>query len=214
MRPPMPSPLGHALAGLTIGLAIDPSAAPAKRWWAPGLPDLALAAACIAVIPDLDLVYPPWHRSVTHSLGATVLIMIIAAAVTGKVTGRIAWRWVWALGAAHASHILLDWLGTDRFPPIGIEALWPFSHRPVLSGWNIFPPVERRLQNPAALAINLRAAGFETAVMGSIAAATWLATRTRRSRARTSARDARPQPSAAAGDRDDTSDPRSPRAAR
>lgn len=209
----MPSPLGHALAGLTIALAVEPADAPVRRWW-PGLSDLAWAGAFVAVLPDIDLVYPPWHRSVTHSIGATVLIMIMAAAVTGKVTGRIGWRWVWTLGAAHASHILLDWLGTDRLPPIGIEALWPFSHQYFLSGWNVFPPVERRLLNPAAIGINLWAAIFEVAVLGSMATLTWRAKRRRRSRVPTSDRGGRPQPSAAAADRGDTSDPRTPRAVR
>ena len=32
-----------------------------------------------------------------------------------------------AIALAYASHTLLDWLGTDSSPPIGIMALWPFS---------------------------------------------------------------------------------------
>ena len=32
-----------------------------------------------------------------------------------------------ATGLAYATHTLLDWLGTDASPPIGIMALWPFS---------------------------------------------------------------------------------------
>jgi inner membrane protein len=179
----MPSPFGHALAGLTIAMAADAPGARPRRWWAPGLSDLALMAIFCAVIPDLDLVYPPWHRAWTHSVGATALVMIIAAAVTGKVTGKIDWRWVWALGAAHASHLLLDWLGTDRLPPIGIELFWPFNDGFYLSGLNWFPPVERRLTRDAALVVNARAFVYEAVVLGVITAATWALTRSRRNQA-------------------------------
>ena len=53
--------------------------------------------------------------------------MIIAAVVTGWVTGRVRWRWVVLVGAAHASHFLLDWLGAGPLPPAGLQLLWPFS---------------------------------------------------------------------------------------
>src|SRR6187401_2187827 len=101
----MPSPFGHALAGLAIACAAQPAEARPRRWWAPGLTDFALISVAAAVWPDLDLIYPPWHRNWTHSIGATARVMIITAAVTGKVTGRIEWRWVWTLGAAQASHM-------------------------------------------------------------------------------------------------------------
>jgi len=210
----MPSPFGHALAGLAIAFAAEPATAASRRRWAPGLSDFALWAIVAAVWPDLDLIYPPWHRTWTHSIGATALVMIIAAAVTGKVTGRIQWRWAWMLGAAHASHMVADWLGTDRFLPIGIEAFWPFSDRFVLSGWNWFPPVERRLAHESALAVNAWAFAYEAMTLGTIAAAAWWLTRRRRSRVRTSSPGVRPTPSAAAGDRGGTSDRQSPRAAR
>src|SRR5437870_3746947 len=143
----MPSPLGHALAGLTIGLIAE-RADPAPhrpgplsgRWL--GVPVLAIASMAAATSPDLDLIYPPWHRAITPSIGATAFLMIVTAVVTGKVTGRIDWRGTWTIGAAHASHLLLDWLGTDRLSPAGIQALWPFSPHYYLSGWDIFPPVE------------------------------------------------------------------------
>lgn len=176
----MPSPFGHALAGLTIAFAAEPADARPRRWWAPGLSDFALLSAVAAMAPDLDLVYPPWHRNWTHSIGATALVMIITAAVTGKVTGKVGWRWVWLLGGAYASHLLVDWLGTDRFLPIGIEAFWPFSDRFVLSGWNLFPAVERRLTHESALAVNAWAFFYEAITLGPIALASWALGRMRR----------------------------------
>src|SRR5262245_1629852 len=193
----MPSPLGHSLAGLAVGwAATDPSLEPrASRWSA-----FVLVSAVVAAAPDLDLLYPASHRLFTHGVGATLVVMIIAGMVTRQVTGRIKWRLVLALGAAHATHIVLDWMGTDRFPPPGIRALWPFSNQFYLSGWDIFPNVERRLWRPDALGVNVHAALMEVLVVGPVAVFSWVATRTRKNRAPTSAQDDRQPPSVEAVD--------------
>src|SRR5262245_19283746 len=125
----MPSPIGHGLAGLTIGLAVEPEEPESARSTTRRLSRYAIFGAIVAALPDVDLVIQQMHRGVSHSVGATALLMIIVAAVTRWVTGRVQWRWVVLVGAAHASHILMDWLGVDRYAPPGIEALWPFSHR-------------------------------------------------------------------------------------
>jgi membrane-bound metal-dependent hydrolase YbcI (DUF457 family) len=131
----------------------------------------------LAVVPDLDLLYPPMHRSATHSIGATILVTIIAAAVTGWVTGRINWRIAFACAAAYASHIVTDWLGTDRnYAPYGIQMFWPFDKGWYISGWDVFPPVERR--NPfssATIRTDLAAAIREIVILGSVAVAIWFA---------------------------------------
>src|SRR5258705_7969910 len=153
----MPSPIGHGLAGLAIGLAIEPVLPEAATVPSRHLSKFALVGALVAAMPDADLVYSTIHRGVSHSIGATALLMIIAAVVTGWVTGRVQWRWVILIGAAHASHILMDWLGTDRYPPPGLEALWPFSRKFYISGWDIFPATERRVYLPGAWLTNVRA---------------------------------------------------------
>jgi len=198
-----------------VGLAVGWSATewnvePRARSWSP----FVIMCAVTAAAPDLDLLYPPVHRLFTHSVGATLIVMIIAGAVTRQVIGRIDWRIVLALAAAHASHIVLDWMGTDRFPPAGIQALWPFSHQFHISGWDVFPNVERRLWRPDAFEVNLHAALMEVLIVGPIAALSWLATRTRRSRGPISDQGGRQRPSAEAGDRDGTWDRPGPRAGR
>ena len=110
---------------------------------------------------------------------ATACILIIAVAMTGKVTTRTAWQFALALAAAHATHLLLDWLSTDRYPPEGIQLFWPFSDRFYISGLDLFPPVERRLLRPEALAINARAALWEVLIMGPVALAAWFVRRRR-----------------------------------
>ena len=101
----------------------------------------------MAALPDTDLLIPHFHRTATHSLTATLLICIVAAAVTARATirssetggalGRIGWSAVVMCAAAHASHILLDWLNSDPSNVSGIQVLWPFSNRLFISGWEL-----------------------------------------------------------------------------
>jgi inner membrane protein len=216
MTSAMPSPLGHTLAALAIRWTGRPAGRdpdPTSRGRIFGA--LSLACVAVAVLPDLDLLFYRWHRTVTHSLGATLLVMIIAALVTGKVTGRIGWRVVLVLGAAHASHVLLDWLGVDRLPPRGLQALWPFSRDWYISNWDVFLPTERRnAWSLPSMLTNLRAVVSELAMLGPIAVVAWLATRRRRSRARTFVRADQPQPSASGAGTAGTSDRQAPREAR
>jgi inner membrane protein len=216
MTSAMPSPIGHTLAALAIRwfgrpAGHEPPAAPRVRLLGP----LSLACLAVAVLPDVDLLFYRWHRTVTHSVGATLLVMIIAAVVTGKVTGRIGWRVVLVLGAAHASHVLLDWLGVDELQPRGIQALWPFSHDWYISNWDIFLPTERRnAWSQGSMLTNLRAVVSEIALLGPIAVVAWFTTRKRRSPAPTSVRAGQPQPSDAAAGTAGTSDRQAPREAR
>jgi membrane-bound metal-dependent hydrolase YbcI (DUF457 family) len=108
-----------------------------------------------------------------------MLVIIIAAGVTGWVTRRIDWRVVCVCAVAYASHILLDWLAYDPNPPFGIQALWPFSDRWFISGLNVFRATERRqLFTWAAMLVNIEAVAQEIAILGPIAAAAWWAART------------------------------------
>jgi membrane-bound metal-dependent hydrolase YbcI (DUF457 family) len=192
----MPSPIGHALAGLAIGLVVEPSTRAEPASTPSRFSTFAVVGAVVAALPDADLLYSPIHRGMSHSIGVTIVLMIITAAVTGWVTGGVRWRWVLLMGAAHASHIVMDWLGTDHYAPPGLEALWPFSHRFYISGWDIFPPTERRLFVPGAIATDLRAVLTEIAIMGPVVAIAWIAKRKRRSRGLISGPDGRLRPSA------------------
>jgi len=206
----MPSPIGHALAGLTVAWVFGPPAAvPAhpSSGWLRRLPPLTVACAAAAVLPDLDLVSYPFHRTATHSVGMSVLVFIVTAGVTRWVTGRIRWKTALILSAAQATHILLDWLGVDRRPPFGLEALWPFSHTWYISGWDVFLPTERReVLSMRAIGVNVQAVLRELAIMGPIAAAAWAFTRRRRSPGRSSDPGVLRPPSAATAGTGGTSD--------
>ena len=193
----MPSPIGHTLAGLTVGWLSDPRAARSlppdttrtARLRA-SLTPLVLWCAAVAALPDADLLIPHFHRTATHSVTATVLVLIIAAAVTGKVTRSATLKFAAALAAAHATHLLLDWLGTDRNPPAGLQMLWPFDRTFYISGWDVFPPVARGRISPQMIAVNAHAALWEVILMGPVAAAAWLYRRSRVAAARIAERQA------------------------
>jgi hypothetical protein len=173
----MPSPIGHALAGCAVVWGADlidrrPSSA-----------RLAATGAVLATLPDLDLFVSHAHRSATHSLTAVLLVLIIAAAVTGKVTrlrgggygGQARWRVALICAAAYGTHLLLDWLSADHFAPAGIQLFWPFSPGFFISGWELFDQTERRhVFAPATIDQNARVIAKELALLAPIVFGLWL----------------------------------------
>src|SRR5690349_16615152 len=129
----MPSPVGHALGGIAAGWQILPR--PTRR--------AAVVLAVIAIAPDLDLVFGT-HREASHSIGAAAIAGLVSLVVARFVLAR-PWReafwWSAAVTIAWLSHILLDWLSNDTRPPIGVMALWPFTHEHYKAAIEIFPPV-------------------------------------------------------------------------
>jgi LexA-binding, inner membrane-associated putative hydrolase len=165
----MPSPVGHALGGLAIAWGAD---------LLPGRPisspRVAVACMTLAALPDIDLLLPVVHRTVTHSLGAVVavgLLMIVAAVVTGEVTTKIALTCV----AAFASHLLFDWLAVDQAAPRGIQLLWPFSREWFISGWDVFRGTERRhFFRLRTIHQNFITVTREIAILAPVVGALWL----------------------------------------
>jgi len=182
----MPSPIGHALAGVAAAWTVD--LVPGDRGWrtAPRFASwyreagngVTLVCAGLAVLPDLDLLMLPFkpetHRTVTHSVGAA-LIVGLAAAVGAKRGGRPVTRVSLMCAAAYATHLLLDWLGADRFPPFGLQMFWPFSDGWFISGWDLFRQTARRqLTSPAIIRLNALAIAQEMAILVPILVALWL----------------------------------------
>jgi membrane-bound metal-dependent hydrolase YbcI (DUF457 family) len=122
----MPSPLGHTLAGLAVHALV---ARRKEDLWS--LPRAAVTVGA-ALAPDLDLVARfvdgrNHHQMQSHSIGFA-LMAALGAALLARLAG---WPRPGALGAsaglAWLSHVLLDYLGEDTHPPIGLMALWPFT---------------------------------------------------------------------------------------
>ncbi len=128
---------------------------------------LTVTCAILAAAPDLDLLFNA-HRTYTHSIGAVIIVTVIAALVArwrGLPVARVALT----CGAAWGSHLLLDWLGADTNPPFGIMALWPFSHGWYISKVSIFDSVSRRYWLPQQFIWgNLLNVGWEVLVLAPI----------------------------------------------
>jgi len=186
----MPSPIGHALAGVAVAWSADLVDG--------GRSSPRLVAACggLAMLPDADLLIPSTHRMATHSIAAAVVVFIIAAAVTGQVTRATrrcqtlqrgnagvrhlhgatqGWRTAILCALAYGSHLLLDWLGADFFPPRGIQLLWPVSDRWMISGWDIFRQTARRqFLTAPIIRQNALAVAQELAILLPIVLVLWL----------------------------------------
>jgi len=171
----MPSPLGHALGGLSAGWLIagapaSPRSFDSVRRAHRSTVARALLFAAIGMAPDLDLLVG-LHRMYFHSLGAALIVMLAAMALTRSsvsgashahgTTGANSTIVGLACGAAYASHILLDWLGDDATPPIGLMALWPISADYYQSSLHLFMSTTRRyrpgfwMQNATAVAYEI-----------------------------------------------------------
>ena len=178
----MPSPIGHALAGIAVAWAAD--LVPGSRAWrsVPGTGtwyqraggDLTLLCAGLAAAPDLDLFYPGHHRSFSHGIAAVGCVGLVAAIIAANAK-RPVMRVAIMCTAAYASHLLLDWLGADQHPPSGLQLLWPFSGRWFISGLDIFRQTEfKRFWTPGPIVTNVRAIVQELAILGPIAVALWI----------------------------------------
>jgi len=125
----MALPIAHATAGYLVYEAVRPSGAGQRL-------GLLAAAVVLANAPDLDFVPglllgrpETFHRGVTHTLGAAVVVAALAfllARLVSAVPG-VARRAAMVAGAAWASHLVLDYFTADAFPPSGARFLWPLS---------------------------------------------------------------------------------------
>jgi len=177
----MPSPIGHALAGLAAAWAAD--MVPGNRAWrtAPASASwferagngLSLACVGLGMAADLDLGWIT-HRTVTHSIGAVAFAGIFAAALAANAHRPIA-RVTLMCAAAYATHLLLDWLAVDLSEPRGIQALWPLRFEWYISGLDLFRQTERRhLLSAATMLKNARAILQEIVILGPIVVGLWL----------------------------------------
>jgi inner membrane protein len=160
----MPSPFGHALAGITIALGTDEQRRTSWRW-----ETLTIVCGCLAASPDLDLLVRGAHRTATHSFAAVGIVAVVVGVVTRIQSGRVDWRVTIACAVAYASHLLMDWLGVDLGWPAGIQLFWPFSDHHFISGIPLFEATERRhLFSQRAIVTNMLAAAREVLILAPI----------------------------------------------
>jgi membrane-bound metal-dependent hydrolase YbcI (DUF457 family) len=159
----MPSPVGHALAGVVVHASLARDERQLADWRRAAV----LVAAALA--PDLDLLFGfvdgrNHHQAESHSVGAAA-IATLAAALLFRRLRLSAWP-VLALGvgAAWLSHVFLDYLSRDVSPPIGLLVLWPFSEEHYKFGRPIFMSISRRFDWPST-ANNLVAVAWELVLL-------------------------------------------------
>jgi membrane-bound metal-dependent hydrolase YbcI (DUF457 family) len=162
----VPTPIGHALAGL----AVAGMAGRSKRLEPL---DVAALVAC-AIAPDVDLVLNLFdvanhHRGGSHSIGAVAVAGLVFA--MARRAGLVRAGGI-AAAAAWATHLLLDYFGLDTSPPMGVMALWPFSNAFYVSPIPVFYDVPR-VFTVAATIHNLKALAIELLIMGPIAWMCW-----------------------------------------
>ena len=155
----MPSPVGHALGGVIVGLLTEPS----PRWDRTSWTFAALALAGIG--PDVDFLWGR-HAAETHSVGATVIVGLLVLAITRGTQARLAI----AVALAWGSHVFFDWLGSDTTPPIGVMALWPFTDAYYFAHAYWFDSISRRYWLPGFWTHNLLAVVREVMILGPIVA--------------------------------------------
>ncbi len=173
----MPTPIGHALAGVAAGylVAARPALGTAETGGSergPGsvgegsLRRRILAFGLLGMLPDVDFLVG-LHSTYTHSLGA-ILVVGIGAAMLGA---RPRWPRGIAAGAAYGSHVLLDWLGSDEVAPIGVMAFWPFTEAFFLSERRWFLAVCREYWLGSCWLHNARGVAWELALLVPVTAA-------------------------------------------
>ena len=177
----MPSPIGHALAGIAVAWGADlipgdrtwRTAPERASWYRRAGDGLTLLCAGLGAAPDLDLAFAA-HRTMTHSLVAAAFVGLVAAVAAAGGRRPVA-RVALMCAAAYGSHLLLDWLGTDNYPPRGIQLMWPFNREWYISDLDIFRQTARlRIFTHGPMMTNLRAVLQEVAILGPIVAALWL----------------------------------------
>ena len=128
--------------------------------------------AQIGLAADLDLLIGR-HSQFTHSIGAALAVFVIAA-----IALRHRPHWLslaLGVGAAYLSHVLLDWLGQDATPPLGITALWPFGQAYYISHIDVFWGISREPWRPGAFWHDVLSVAREVIVLLPCAvAAYWL----------------------------------------
>ncbi len=134
----MPSPIGHSLIGLAIGVAAMPGETPGtplprrlfrRRW-------MLLGCMVVANLPDIDFIpgllvgdMNAYHYNLTHSIGWAVLVGFGLWFLLRAVRPRTGLACLVLLLALLGSHLLADFWCEDRSPPYGMPIYWPLSNR-------------------------------------------------------------------------------------
>ena len=147
----MPSPAGHSLIGLAIGMLRFVPCVPNWRSFLRVLwHQRAALIFCIVLanIPDLDYLFgiPAanlnlYHHTVTHT---AIWVLILALGVWACGWPDRSWKALLFVLCLVGSHLLADIFTQDRSKPYGIMLCWPFWIHYWYSPVSIFPASAKR----------------------------------------------------------------------
>lgn len=129
--------------------------------------------AALGLAPDLDLLIGR-HSMETHSVGAAVLAGGVAAVLRWPIAATRLRIFVIA-ALVWSTHPMLDALGADTSPPLGVMMFWPFSREHVMFE-PVFHPISRRWWLSGFITGNLEAIARELVILGPAALVAWLLT--------------------------------------
>ena len=169
--------LAHAAAGYLAYEAFRP-AGPHRPW-------LLAGAVLLANAPDLDFlpglaigVPTAFHRGLTHTLGAAVLLAAAAWLVARWRRAARPWWWALFVATAYGSHLVVDWMTADARPPFGVQLLWPLDSRWMHAPFAVFGEIivdqsgraafVHSLVTPVALLAWMRELAIVMAVVASV----------------------------------------------
>lgn len=107
--------------------------------------DLGLLATALVLahLPDVDLVpitvygfsaVKMFHQAYTHNMAFCLISSLIASLLASVIRKKPFMHYFPFFSLLVFSHILLDAMGHDTNPPIGVQLLWPLS-----SSYFLFP---------------------------------------------------------------------------
>ena len=168
----MPTPVGHALAGVAAGYLLAgrvdrttlSTRGAALSWRSLASDKRLLLFASLGVLADIDFLFGV-HSAYTHSVGATLVVGGVAALLARDRSRRFAF----AAALAYGTHIVLDWLGSDTVEPLGVMALWPLTTDYFLSGLYWFPSVCRQFRELSCWWNNVASLVWEILFLGPLA---------------------------------------------
>jgi membrane-bound metal-dependent hydrolase YbcI (DUF457 family) len=120
--------------------------------------------AIAGAAPDLDFLWGR-HNMETHSLGAAFFAGMTVLVWTRGRNARLAL----AVALAWSSHVLLDWLGSDDTPPLGVMALWPITNAFYFANAFVFEAISRRYWLDNFITHNAWAVAREILILGPVA---------------------------------------------
>ncbi|MEM8778070.1 MAG: metal-dependent hydrolase [Cyanobacteria bacterium P01_G01_bin.49] len=127
----MPSPIGHSLAGIS-GFFLIRYHSQLSQYFSDKT--LLITGIIVANLPDIDFIlgylffndFSKLHRQFTHSFFVGLVISILMGHFITKRKKTAYVFTMWLLGLYY-SHILLDMLAYDRYPPGGVQCFFPFD---------------------------------------------------------------------------------------